>query len=360
MKTPYVRDLQPDQQVQGTFLVTNKDIRRGKNGDPYLVVTLADRTGDVEARLWDNVPDAADAFDAQDFVRVKGAVQVYQNRLQVTLHRIVRVAAEEQDLRDYLASSKRDVEVMWSELTQLVAEVANPHLRALLQLFLADPVIAAKLRLAPAAKTVHHAFLGGLLEHILSMAGLARQVAAHYGDVDLDLLMTGVILHDIAKIDELNYARNFVYSTEGQLIGHIVMGMRMIDEKVRQLPNFPPKLLLLVQHLMLSHHGTEEFGSPKQPLFGEAVLLNLIDTLDAKYQAVRDHLERDRNVDTLWTAWSNPLERTLLRKQEYLSDAPPLAAARPLPNKQNEPTKPERAAPDSPFANKLQSALKPS
>lgn len=350
----YARDLQPEQQVQTTFLVAAKEVRRGKNGEPYLIVTLADKTGDVEGRLWDNVLEAADGFDAQDFVRVKGAVQLFQNRLQVQLHKIQRADPAEQDLRDYLPSSKRDPDEMESELRAIVAGIGNAHLRALLESFTQDAEMMSKWKLAPAAKTVHHACLGGLLEHTLSMAAIARLTAAHYGDVDLDLLLTGVLLHDVGKTDELSYSRTIQYSTDGQLLGHILIGMRWIDERASRIEGFPPKLLMLLQHMMLSHHGTAEFGSPKPPSFLEAVLLNLIDAMDAKYQAARDHLERDRQLDPLWTGYSHALERSLLRKEEYLSGKPPAA---PPPPPAPKPEKRAASPLNSALADKLKNAL---
>jgi 3'-5' exoribonuclease len=218
-----------------------------------------------------------------------------------------------------------------------------------------DQEIALAYRTAPAAKTVHHAWLGGLIEHVLSLCHLAKATAAHYPDIDLDLLLAGVILHDIGKIRELNYSRGFSYSTEGQLLGHIVIGVQMVLDKLRQVPDFPAPLRDLLIHMILSHHGEMEFGSPKVPVFAEALLLHHLDNLDSKMECARGLVARDRLVEGVWTGYSSALDRTLLKKQRYLNPEPPKSAE---PRKPAEPPKPvAKPAPNSPFASKLHDAL---
>jgi 3'-5' exoribonuclease len=226
-------------------------------------------------------------------------------------------------------------------------------LKALLESLLGDERIAALYRRAPAAKTVHHAFLGGLLEHVLSMCALASFAAAHYKGIDRDLLLTGALLHDIGKIHELSYARGFAYTTEGQLLGHITIGITMVEEKLRALPDFPPRLRALVLHMILSHHGQLEFGSPKEPLFPEAQLLHHLDEMDSKMECVRSLIALDRLVDGDWTGFSQPLERSMLKKQRYLEGgAKPAAPAAPAPQ-----PPPARRPQNSSFADKLLGAL---
>jgi 3'-5' exoribonuclease len=262
---------------------------------------------------------------------------------------------------------------MWSELRGIVAGFTNPHLKALLHSFLDDPEIAARYRRAPAAKQIHHAFLGGLLEHVLSLAALAQATAAHYPIIDRDLLLTGVILHDIGKIYELNYERGFSYSNEGQLIGHISIAFRMVGEKLRGLPDFPPLLRSLVEHMILSHHGKLEFGSPKIPVFPEALLLHYLDDMDSKMEAMRNQIENDRQLEGCFTSFNPALERAALKKDRYLN---PPAAPRPatVPAPVPAPPVAAKAAPaipsaathplftpsgSNPFADKLKQALQP-
>ena len=241
MKSPFVIDLEPNQIITGIFLVHHKDVRQKKSGDPYLSVTLADRTGELDAKMWDNAAEAIETFAQDDFVRVKGLMQVFQNRPQLTLHKIQPVAETEVDFADYFPASKRDRDEMFRELQGLIASDAESALESAAGAIFADEEVALAYRTAPAAKTVHHAWLGGLIEHVLSLCTLAKFTAAHYPNIDFDLLLTGVILHDIGKIRELKYARGFSYSTEGQLLGHIVIGVRMVEEKLRQMPDFPPR-----------------------------------------------------------------------------------------------------------------------
>jgi 3'-5' exoribonuclease len=367
MKTPYVSDLEPNKLVQGVFLVLQKEIRQKKTGEPYLSLTLGDRTGDVDAKMWDNVPDTMDTFERDSFIRVRGMVQIFQNRPQLTIHRLQPVPESEIDIADYLPASKRDRDEMFAELRGWIASMTNPHLKALLETIFADEAVALAYRTAPAAKSVHHAWIGGLVEHVLSLCKLAKLTAAHYPDVDFDLLLTGVVLHDIGKIFELTYARSFGYSNEGQLIGHITIGIRMVEDAVRKIPGFPPALRDLVEHMILSHHGALEYGSPKVPLFLEALLLHQIDNLDSKMESMRAHAEKSRSVPGVWTGWNGPLERVVLKKDQYLEEPEPGMPESPAAAAPETPppaaTFVAKAAnrdarPSSDFASKLQNALK--
>ncbi len=372
MKSPYVNELEPNQLITTSFLVHSKEIRQKKSGEFYLSLLLADRTGELDAKMWDNVTEVLDAFDRDDFVRVKGMVQIFHNRPQMTIHKVRRMDDSEIEFGDYFPSSKRDAGEMWLELRGIVASMANLHLKGLLEAVLDDEEIAGRYRRAPAAKHIHHAFLGGLLEHVLSVCGMARLAARHYSFIDADLLLTGVILHDIGKIYELNYERGFSYSNEGQLLGHIHMGTRIVGEKLRGLPQFPSTLRALVEHMILSHHGKLEFGSPKVPQFPEAMMLHYLDDLDSKMECMRDLIATDRQVEGCFTAYNGPLERAILKKELFLNprpDAPKQPAAEVA--KEPAPKLPAEIAPpatlvqngkskgESAFGDKLRQALQP-
>jgi 3'-5' exoribonuclease len=378
MKSPYVNEVEPDRVITTSFLVHSKEIRQKKSGELYLSLLLGDRTGELDAKMWDNVADVIDGFERDDFVRVKGLIQVFHNRPQLTIHKMRRLDNSEVDFTDYFPCSKRDVREMWAELRGIVGQMKNPHLKGLLNALLDDPEIAERFRRAPAAKQIHHAFLGGLLEHVLSLCGLARMTSLHYSYIDYDLLLSGVVVHDIGKIYELNYERGFSYSNEGQLLGHIAIALRMIADKLRSLTDFPPALRSLLEHMVLSHHGQLEFGSPKLPQFPEALLLHYIDDLDSKMECMRALIERDRQVEGCFTTYNPALARSALKKDRYLNgveDCP-----RPAPKSVPEsvvaeshaelPGPPVASAsltahplfapkPDSLFAGKLKQALAP-
>jgi 3'-5' exoribonuclease len=253
---------------------------------------------------------------------------------------------------------------MWTELRSIVSGIPDLNLRALLDAFLDDPDIAVRYRIAPAAKSIHHAFRAGLLEHVLSLLGLAGPIVAHYnaaheGTVDWSLMVAGIVLHDIGKIYELTYERGFAYSTEGQLIGHISIAMRMLSDKLRSLPDFPNDLRNLLEHMILSHHGKLEFGSPKVPLFAEALLLHYLDDMDSKMECMRGATEKGAMAEGLFTAWSPSLERVVLRKARYLEQrylakcAEPQPAGAPI----METSAAQPSSPGSGFADKLREAL---
>lgn len=372
MKSPYVNELEPNKVITGSFLVHSKEIRQKRTGELYLSLLLADRTGEVDAKMWDNVAEVVESFERDDFVKVKGLVQVFHNRPQLTIHKMRRMEDTEVEYGDYFPSSKRDPEEMWRDLRTVVNGIGNPHLRALLAAMLDDDDIGRRYRLAPAAKQIHHAFLGGLIEHVLSLCVLARVTAAHY-QADLDLLLAGVLLHDIGKIYELNYERGFSYSSDGQLIGHINIALRMVADKLRALPDFPPALRTLVEHMILSHHGHLEFGSPKLPQFPEALLLHYLDDMDSKMESMRALIENDRQVEGCFTTFNAALERPALKMDRFLNPPPPRTVApaaagnetarEPQPQPDAPPAPPAHPLftpkPDSPFAGKLRQALQP-
>jgi 3'-5' exoribonuclease len=241
---------------------------------------------------------------------------------------------------------------MFRELQGWIAGMSEAHLKRLLEAVFEDEEIALAYRTAPAAKTVHHNWIGGLIEHVLSLCNLARASATHYPHIDFDLLLTGVLLHDVGKIRELHYARSFGYTTEGQLLGHIQIGVQMVLDKLRRMPDFPPRLQELVVHMILSHHGELEFGSPKIPLFPEALLLHLLDNMDSKMECMRALIDRDQQITGVWTGYNSALERAALKKGKYLDATPEPAPETPVAK-----PAPRASETASAFADKLKGAL---
>lgn len=336
MKEIYISDLQPNQVITSNFLVQAKDLRVKKTGESYLALTLSDRTGEVDTKMWDNVDQVHSTFERDDFVKVKGSVQLFRNKPQLTVHKLKRLEDKDVDLTDYFPRSVRDPEEMWTELQQVIEGLRNESLKALLSRIVSNPEIAERLKLAPAAKTLHHAYLGGLLEHILSLCRLTRLVAQNYSQIDLDLVLAGVVLHDLGKIYELSYTRSFGYTTEGQLLGHMILELEILHRTLAEMPDFPRPLQTLLEHLIISHHGQYLFGSPKLPMFPEALLLHYLDDLDSKLQGMQTRLDRESSTVGEWTAYIPSLERPLLKLDEFRRrtgmDAPEEGAAQQAVN----------------------------
>lgn len=318
MKPAYVGDLVADQSITSFFLVVEKEIRATREGKPYLRLELGDRTGTVEARMWNHFEESAETIARDDFVKVQARVELYRNHKQLALDRLRKAEADEVDASDFYAQTGANVEELWARLREIASGIADPWLRLLLESVLDDSEIAPLMKRAPAAKTMHHAFLGGLLEHVVSLCDLADVVTARYPETNRDLLMTGAVLHDIGKVYELSYDRSLGYTIEGQLLGHIVMAVEIIGRKVKEIPGFPEELAVLVKHLILSHHGQYDFGSPKLPMFREAVMLHYLDDLDSKMGAMRAMFASDTG-DPEWTERGGALERRLLRVEKYLA-----------------------------------------
>jgi len=296
MKDIYVSDLMGFDEgklFDGFFLVLTRQQRTTKQGKPYLHLTLGDKTGPIEARVWElGDPRIAKDFNRGDMVKVRGSISRYEDRAQMKVDQLRKAQAGEADKVDMLPATSQDVGALWRQLEASVESLANADLKRLLHALLADTELAQAYREAPAARQLHHAWLGGLLEHVVSLLGLADRVAAHYPMLDRDLLVTGVILHDIGKIRELEWETGFDYTVEGVLLGHIQMGVDLVEKTIAALPGFPDRLRTLVLHMILSHHGKLEFGSPKLPMIPEALALNFVDDLDAKMQAVAQEFEK--------------------------------------------------------------------
>jgi 3'-5' exoribonuclease len=320
MKSHFVVDLSDGQVVVSHFLVREKEIRTSvRTGTSWLQLELVDRTGVISGKMWENFASLVQTFECDDVIQIRGRVKLFNGQKELTLEQIVPALERDYELSDFLPHTKYDVEKMYAEVCAAVAAVRNPWLNRLLSSFVDDPVLAPRLKRAPAAMTMHHAFIGGLLEHVVSLIGLARAVSAHYRELDCDLLVAGAILHDIGKTEELRYARGIDYSTEGRLLGHITIGIQMVHERIKTIPDFPPQLAVLLEHLIVSHHGTHEFGSPALPQTREAVALHFLDDLDSKMGTMRMTLDMAAAIasSSLWTDRNPSLRRALLRAEKY-------------------------------------------
>ena len=296
MKDIFVSDLASFEETRlfdSFFLVLARQLRTTQSNKPYLHLILCDKTGQIEARAWEPAdPRVARDIERGDLVKARGCIQRFNDRLQLKIEQLRKAHPHEVDKTDFMPATIYDVDALWSELLTFVDSFTDPHLKLLVSTILADPKIAAAYREAPAAKQLHHAWLGGLLEHVVSLLKLADHVAPLYPILHRDLLLTGVILHDIGKVRELSWDIGFEYTIEGVLLGHIQMGAALAERTIDSLPGFPPRLKMLVLHMILSHHGKLEFGSPKLPMIPESLMLSFLDDLDAKMMAMQMEFDK--------------------------------------------------------------------
>jgi 3'-5' exoribonuclease len=321
MKSLFIKDLTADQVITSFFLVHEKEIRNTNTGKPYLRMELGDRSGTVEARMWEQFESFAKEVNRDDFIKVQARVEIYRNKPQLSLQQFRLARPAEIDIADFLAHTPFNVEEMYQALLSDAEGIKNPWLRQLVLKVLCDPQIAARYKRAPAAKVMHHAYIGGLLEHVVGLCGLAKLVAAHYPELDVDLLLTAAMLHDVGKLDELCYERSVAYTVEGQLLGHIVMELETVTRAMDAIEGFPAKLKTVVEHMLISHHGQYEFGSPKLPMIREALVFHYLDDMDSKVAAVRTALAVESGEEN-WSAFSGALGRKFLRLDRYLAEAP--------------------------------------
>lgn len=312
MKETFVAALTPGTSVHSTFLVQAKERKTARSGNAYLDLEFRDSTGTIRAKLWDCDRFTLD-FEVDDVVQVVGEVEDYQGTPQVRVRKISRCAPEEIDLLDYLPRARRDPEQMYAALMDRLRNMPEGPVRALLLAALEDPEIARRFKLAPAAMSYHHAYLGGLLEHVLSLVELGDLTCDHYPSLRRELVLAGLVLHDLGKIDELTCARGFRYTTRGQLVGHIAIALEIVRAKMRDIPDFPAALRDQIEHILLSHHGKLEFGSPKEPMFAEALVVHYLDDMDSKLEAMRAQYAADKDRAGEWTARNPALKRELLK-----------------------------------------------
>ena len=312
------------QEIQSCFAVLSKQVRDKKDGGTYLALVLGDRSGHIDARIWENCETHARKFEKDDVVLLRGTVETFNGKQQLRVLEIAKARPDAFDLGDLLRATNRDIPAMWAELRATVSTFTDPDLKCLVFAFLDDPDIAQRYQAAPAAKMMHHAWIGGLLEHVVDLCKFCDLAAGHFPLIHRDLLLTGAILHDIGKIYELGWKTSFEYTLEGQLIGHISIGTRLLHEKMQTLPGFPDRLRILVEHIILSHHGSYEFGSPKLPMIPEAVLLHYLDDAEAKMLAMQEACAPQSAgaaapefVDRV-----RALDRSLVNTRQYLANLP--------------------------------------
>jgi 3'-5' exoribonuclease len=318
MTRRYVEQLADGDSFEEVYLVTDKQLRANRNGNLYLQIELRDRTGAISARLWNAGEPLFRSFEDGDFLVVKGKVQLFQGALQVILSHVERTDPGKVELADFLPHTDQNVTQLFEQMRGILMRLSNPHLRALAEVFLMDEDLMREYCTAPAGIRVHHAYLGGLLEHVVHLLKGAEQISPLYPDVDHDLLLMGIFLHDIGKVRELSYSRALAYSDEGQLIGHMVIGVEILNEKQSKVSDltgepFPRELLLRLKHMILSHHGTLEFGSPRLPMTPEAIALHYLDSLDSKVHIFTSEISQDRNQGAAWTPFNQSLQRRIYK-----------------------------------------------
>ena len=314
----FIKKLQPGIQLDDIYLVSQPILRSTSKGDLYIAMYLADRTGKLNGRMWQATEAIYNSLPTEGFVHIIARTETYQNALQIVVNKITTVDTDKVNLEDYLPRTEKDVDKMFTEVKNIIATIKNPDLKALIEAFLEDAELAKQFRTAPAAMTLHHGYLGGLLEHTLNILKAAQAVLPLYPEVQADLVLAGVFFHDLGKIKELSYKTAFSYTDQGQLVGHIVQTVVMLNKKADALAakgtKINPDILANLEHIIVTHHGQYEFGSPKLPATAEAFMVNYLDDLDAKMNQVKIAIENDPgNSD--WTIWKNHLQTRLYRKK---------------------------------------------
>jgi 3'-5' exoribonuclease len=310
----WVRELRPGTEVEEVYAVRGREVRQRRAGGQFLTLTLADRTGQVAALAWEDLERIGRACTPGALVRVQGQVQRYNQNLQVVVRSAVPVPLDEVDERLFVRSSAVDPDLMWNRLLAVVGEVADPHLKQLLFRLLNDPDVAERLRVAPAARSMHHAYRAGLLEHTLSMTLAARQLARHYRLAE-DMVVAGAILHDLGKLWELEAGATVEYTDDGRLIGHLTMVVLRVERELAELPRFPAETRRHLLHILLSHHGEYEFGSPRRPKTPEALLVAMVDNLDAKLGGMLEAIAAAGDSGEAWTDYARILDRPIYRRR---------------------------------------------
>ncbi|MBL7686252.1 MAG: HD domain-containing protein [Deltaproteobacteria bacterium] len=352
MKT-FLKDLKENENFDTLFLVTQKNLMMSKANKPYLSLKLMDKSGEGEGKVWDNVDFIESQFEKNDFIRVVGRAVLFQDKLQLNVVKVERLNPDLVDVSDFLPTSKRDIDEMVKTLFEFIQqEVKNTWIQKFLKSIFEDREIIKLFKRSPAAKTNHHAWIGGLLEHVVHLCELGRDVLKHYPQVNADLVYTGLMLHDIGKIYEMTSDRFFEYTDDGQLIGHLIQGVEMVYEKIRLIPQFPPKLKTHIVHLILSHHGKLEYGSPKLPMTLEAIMVHYLDDLDSKIQGVLDLSEKENRPDSNWVSFNRLFGRPMY--QATLKDVQESESQMPSPQA------PKKTHPKAPLTSSLGDLLQKS
>lgn len=313
MKNIYIKDIKAGDKVNDIFLVLDKAMAFSQKGSPYLNLRLRDKTGDIDGRIWDRAVEWDKVFKKGDIVHIQSRAASYKNVIQLSILEIRKAEGTDADLREFAPASKSDLDDMFGQVTAFIERVRNSHLKNLLEAFFQDQTIVEGFKHAPAAKGFHHVYVGGLLEHTLSVVRLLDRVADHYDFVDRDLLLTGGILHDIGKTRELSCGPIIEYTDMGRLVGHIVIGVEMLDAKIALLGDFPEHLAMELRHIILSHHGILEYGSPKRPKTLAALIIHFIDDMDAKVNAFQGFIESTADDESGWTPFHRLFERFIYK-----------------------------------------------
>ncbi|MFQ6133597.1 MAG: 3'-5' exoribonuclease YhaM family protein, partial [Armatimonadota bacterium] len=310
MAKTYIEDLTPGDAVDSSFAVRSKSLQpfRSKPGS-YLALTLADKTGEIPARAWDNAEKLAERFEAGEVIRLRGRVDEYQGSAQIIIERLKRLDPDDIDALDYLPTTPKDVEALLERVQEAIGTVEHEHLAALLRAFFDDDGFVRRFAEGPGAKVLHHSYLGGLLEHVVSILDMCETVCRLHPQLDRDLMMTGAILHDVGKLEELHFGTTIDYTDMGRLVGHVILTDRMVKERLATLPDFPAELEEVLAHLLLSHHGAREWGAPIVPMTPEAIALHYIDNLDAKIWQFSRIAEEAAGAGRRWSDWQRLLER---------------------------------------------------
>lgn len=310
-KKASIQDLRENCFIEGMFLVKDKNNGMTKSGKQYIALNLTDRTGEVKGRIWDNAEKLGVRFSQGDIVTLRAYSVNYQGALQLNINDIAKAVIEPADIKNFLPAADTDPDALYAELSEIIGGIANTMLRQLLETAFGRTDVLEAFKAAPAAKSIHHDHIGGLIEHTVSVARCARAIAPLYPYLDTDLLLTGALLHDIGKIQELSYEKGFAYTDRGRLIGHITLGDEFVAACMRDIPEFPEDLGLVVRHLILSHHGQYEYGSPKRPKTPEALLLSYLDDLDAKMYGFADQIKKEKSPESKWTSYNRLFDRYL-------------------------------------------------
>jgi 3'-5' exoribonuclease len=309
----FVTEIQPNQEVSGSFVVSEKQLRMARNGNHFLTLKLVDKTGEITGRVWDNAAEVAEGISTKEAVFLRARSETFRDELQLQIVEISPLSKDLIDPSDFLPVSPLNIESLFDQLRKLVSTIKKRSTHQLMKLILNDRELMDRFKLAPAAKAMHHAYLGGLLEHSVAVARLVSHMSEHYPDIDRDLLMAGAVLHDIGKVDEFVYDLCIDYSTTGRLIGHLVLGVQILDEKIRALKSFPPEEATLLKHLILSHHGETDLGAVRLPMTREAFVLHFADDLDAKMNSLTRILSDTKEGDASWTPYQKMYERFFFR-----------------------------------------------
>ncbi|MCK4401594.1 HD domain-containing protein, partial [bacterium] len=312
MAKQYADKLSANDKVDSVFIVRNKHIRITKNNKSYLTFELVDKSGEIVGRIWDNAEEMSKLFKDNDFVRVIGMVERFQNVLQMNVKQIQRLGQNKIDIDEFLPKTNKDIDIMFNQIISIIDSIKNKWLKNLLRAVFEVEEYRELFKRAPASVKMHNYYIGGLLEHTLSVASMCMEIDKYYKNINKDLLLAGAILHDIGKIYEYEYSRAFDYTDRGRLIGHIVIGTQMVKTKIAEIPEFPAELEMLLEHILLSHHGQYEWGSPKKPKVLEAVILHYLDDMDAKISGFQDMVEKSQEPDKKWTGRSFMFDNKML------------------------------------------------